>query len=228
MTETKNYGIIPYEGYHVQNNAWGYRREDPPQSVFAPPGDGLGWAWRWKGYDSSQVISYPSIIYGKKPFNSDNTGSLLPRKIDDLLGLQATYSINTLAHGAFNTAFELWLTNSPEATRESITTEIMVWVGSDKVLPAGRKIADVPTEAYGEAELYHDIRREGAQQWHYYAYRLKQKRNAGTIDFLVFLGDLFRRNCISLDDYVASVEFGNEIAYGEGKVLVGDYSVQVS
>ena len=54
------------------------------------------------------------------------------------------------------------------------------------------------------------------QYWNYFAFVLDQKITEGQVDLKPFIDYLINHRLISGNHYLASVEFGNEIAYGRG------------
>jgi len=217
----KNFQTIAHGDYLLENNAW--REPDvvePPQCIFAPPGQLLGWNWNWPGNDHSKVVAFPEVIYGKKPFRSENPSLALPRRLDDLKQIDVEYAVNTPATGAYNTVFEMWMTANEEADQASIVTEIMVWVANHGLNPAGRRVHSF-NSPHGPAHLYE-------MDGRYLAFVLEKEMLQGRIDLMSFLHELRRLKFISGEHYVSSVEFGNEVAYGQGVTIIDKYCVQVS
>ena len=215
-----NFATLEHGDYLLENNAWrDPDQAEPPQCIFAPPGVLMGWNWHWPGDDNSRVVAFPEIIYGKKPFRSENASTVLPRKLADLQQISARYAIHTPAIGAFNTVFELWMTRDAEAQQDSIVSEVMIWVANHGLNPAGRHVHTFASSS-GPAQLFEMDQR-------YLAFVLEREALSGEIDLLSFLHELQRLKLISADNYVTSVEFGNEIAYGQGVSIVEDYAVRV-
>jgi len=217
----KNFQTISHGDYLLENNAWREPDEqNPPQCIFGPPGALMGWNWHWPGSDHSKVVAFPEIIYGKKPFRSEDSATILPRRIDELKKLEADYAIHTPATGAYNTVFEMWITGSEASDQDSILAEVMVWVSNHGLNPAGRRIHSF-NSPYGTAHLYEMDQR-------YLAFVLDKEMLAGKLDLLCFLRELQRLKLVSGERYVAGVEFGNEIAYGQGVSIIERYAVTAS
>lgn len=61
--------------------------------------------------------------------------------------------------------------------------------------------------------------------WNYIAFIRKDKRTSGTVDIKEILEILMRKNYISPDLYLSSIEFGTEILNSKGNILVKKYQV---
>ena len=221
----KNHALLPYGDGCVQNNAWGFAGDDPPQSASTPPNDDLGWQWDWPqgdGHDASQVVAYPEIIHGKKPFLDRSTLSTLPAPLSAIERIRIAYVTQTRAKGCYNAAFELWLVNDVQARPEHIQAELMVWVAKRGLEPAGDCVATFETP-YGKADLFETQ----MQHWRYYAFVLREEMPAGVIDLMFFVRELIARKKLDGSELIASVEFGNEIAFGKGRTTIEKYSVSI-
>jgi hypothetical protein len=211
----------------VENNAWGAGQVSRfRQCVYTgPPGDRLAWTWDYPVEAPDAVKAYPEVIFGKKPFSpGPSTTPLLPRPLIPLPSLRVEFDCRTEARGRFNAAFEIWLTNSPTATEESITHEVMFWVGhGGDPQPAG-SFARTVTLADGRTS---DLWIGPMRSWKYLAFVFREPVTGGTIDFGPYLGHLLDHGDIPADGYVADVEFGNEVWYGSGSTVLERYRVTV-
>jgi len=218
-----NNAILKVGDYHLENNAWGIDDPLPPQSVSGPPDHSIGWQWDWPTGSVDRVLAYPEIIYGKKPFNKSATTAALPRAIGELNTLNVDLSFHISANGAYNTAFDLWITNSSVAAQSDITAEVMIWLSTDGLTPAGSRghAVNIP----GGCSSFH---RGKMQNWDYFAFVLNQSITEGNVDLKPYLDFLVREDAVSSDQFLASVEFGNEIAFGRGSTSLLLYSVDCS
>jgi hypothetical protein len=218
-----NRELLFCEPYWIENNAWGYDGERPPQRITTPPGKPLGWSWDWPGHDDTVVMAYPEIIFGKKPWLQSSSTPMLPIRLDALERLRATYVADMRIKGAYNLAFELWLTSAAEAHPEHIVAEVMIWVDGERLSPAGDCVASFQT-TYGTVDLF----RSAMQHWRYYAFVLRKAMPAGVLDLRQFVDHLLRNGEIDTGLYLASVEFGNEIAWGRGRTELARYTIDLS
>ncbi|WP_020476515.1 GH12 family glycosyl hydrolase domain-containing protein [Zavarzinella formosa] len=220
----EKFAEIPYQNGVIQNNTWGFNGNgDPPQSISGPPGDPAGWTWDWPGADNTKVVAYPEIIFGKKPWSPQSTSPQLPKMIGALGSIAVDYSLSISATGAYNAAFDIWITSSPQADEASIRTEVMVWVCRRGLNPAGgsSQLFDTP---YGQMRIYEAT----MDAWKYVACVLENELLAATMDLKFFIDFLVDAGRITSGQYLASVEFGNEIAFGQGETVVNNYSINVT
>ena len=218
-----NNAILKVGDYHLENNAWGTENPLPPQHIFGPPDDSISWHWDWPAGSADKVMAYPEIIYGKKPFNRTSSTTALPRAIRELNTLNVDFSFQTSATGAFNSTFDLWITNSSSATQADITAEVMIWLSKDGLTPAGSRnyALNTPTGC----SSFHSGR---MQHWDYFAFVLNRTITEGNVDLKPYIDFLVNEGAVSADHFLASVEFGNEIAFGKGATKLVLYSVDCS
>jgi hypothetical protein len=190
------------------------------------PGVNAAWAWNWPG-QRFDVVAYPSIVFGKKPWSDASTTPLLPKRIAALGCLEADFELNQQAQGSRNLAFDLWVTADPEAAPESIRAEVMIWLSHEGMSSAGR--SEQRLEVDGRQV---DLRvRDGhpgpdGLSWRYIAFVYPEPWEAGPIDLSAHLDALVEDGYISAEDYLADVELGNEIVSGSGKTTLVNYVVQ--
>ena len=63
--------------------------------------------------------------------------------------------------------------------------------------------------------------------WSYYAFVKKESMLKGNLDINAFLTYLTTNDFISGNDYLASIELGNELLHGEGTTTVHAYSLSI-
>ncbi len=185
------------------------------------------WTWDWP-ISGSNVKSYPEIIYGQKPGNKTTTPDL-PRQISGLDELQISYDVTSTHTGSGNLAFDIWLTDTGDPSTwgvPPITHEIMIWLDSYGSLgPGGNweeviKIDGVPYSVY-TAKRWGD-------GWDYVAFvRTESQTGAGSINLVSFLSYMKSKDLITGEEYVASVEFGNEVTGGKGETHLNRLAISV-
>jgi hypothetical protein len=217
--------------YLVENNVWNKGGlSDTEQCVFLEGGEEgveAGWAWNWPGFRLN-VVAYPSIVYGKKPWFPTSTTPSLPRRIGDLECLWADFQAGREGKGNGNLAFDLWLTEDEAAEPESITREVMIWLGHQGMRPAGRRVASLSLDGR-EAELW---RREGhggadGLAWTLLIFVYRPEVTEGPLDLKAHLDFLVENGYVSADEYLADVELGNEVVSGYGRTVLTGYEVGV-
>lgn len=185
------------------------------------------WTWDWP-ISGGNVKSYPEIIYGQKP-GSKTTTTDLPRQVSGLSELQILYDVTSTHTGGGNLAFDIWLTDSSDPSTwgaPPITHEIMIWLESfGSMAPGGNwkevvKIDGAPYSVY-TAKGWGD-------GWDYVAFVLTEPQvGAGSINLVSFLSYMKSKGLITGEEYVASVEFGNEVTGGKGETHLNRLAISV-
>ena len=67
----------------------------------------------------------------------------------------------------------------------------------------------------------------GDWNWTYLAFILNSSEDIDSVPLHEFVNYLIDNNHVSADDYLASIEFGNEIVSGTGDTVVRDFSITV-
>jgi hypothetical protein len=210
----------------VSNNVWGKGDvTNATQCVSAREANGkcqFKWEWVWPDSGSGAVRAYPEIIYGWKPWASASTTDKLPVKIRDITAINLDLDVFVRADGACNTAFDLWLTASPTPRPGNITHELMIWLSNVGWDPGSGNIDTVEIEGV-DYKLY----KAPMQTWTYISFARVLPRTSGRLNIAAFLQYLVEHHYISSSEYLASIEFGNEIIVGKGATYVNQFDMQI-
>ena len=176
----------------------------------------------------SDVKAYPEIVFGQKP-GSATTTKALPIKLNDISAATISYDVSSTHTGSGNVAFDLWLTDTPNPYTwgvPPITTEIMIWIDRyGAMTPGGTFIERAKLDGSIYAVYVGD---NWGQGWKYIAFTSAESRlGVRTLDLGSYLSYLQDTNLVESDDYLASIEFGNEDASGAGETIVKGYAVSV-
>lgn len=224
--------------YVFENNQWGKAKAIGPysQCLLRRTVDGtaqFGWKWEWPGYNAS-VFAYPEVIYGWKPWSGGkSTDPKLPMKVTDIRTMKMRYDLDLQASGGYNLAPEIWLTSTGEASLQPapgrITTEIMFWMNHETMQPAGMFVEKVTVDGvdYQLWKLDSMGDKGNGEGWAYYAFLSAKPQNKATLDIRQFIQYLLLKKEIGADTFVASIEFGNEIAGGKGTAWLKEYSLVI-
>ena len=216
-------------GYLIENNVWNKEGVDHyQQCVYLEANNEVidaGWAWNWPGLRLN-VVAYPSLVYGKKPWFTASTTHLLPQKISELNCLTADFSVDQTGKTNGNLAFDLWLTNDKTANPESITRELMIWLTRNGAMVAGKRVDTFISDGY-EIELWRKDGHDPTEglSWTLLTFVHQTDRTEGPINLIDYLDFLVENNYISDQEYLADVELGNELINGYGKTLIHDFKV---
>ena len=230
------YKHIDFDQYVVLDNTWGkaaynYILEtNDSQSIFREKDKkglwNFGWKWEWPFY-KGHVKAYPEVIFGYKPWYPHPTTPLLPVKVKNLNEIAASYDVEIRATGKYNLAFDLWITKSSPPSPGSVSREIMIWVNNlnwDAMDDNADKIKSIGKVKI-EGEDYNFYTANFG--WSYLAFIKTDKNLKGNIKLEKFIKYLVQNGYMSDDEYLASIEFGNEIIEGKGETLVKSYSINM-
>jgi hypothetical protein len=226
-----NTGKFFYSGdTAVENNIWGAKRasfSDYFQCVgigTLPDGSTAArWKWDWKNEGGTGVKAYPEIIYGWKP-GTKRTNTDLPIRVGDIKEMKLEVDIISSGTGQYNTLIDVWVTNTKNPTvwgSPPLTREIMIWKGNylrcnqlcgTGVVLGGKHWRMSHTDVPGSWQRVYFYDEEDAGN----VYNIK--------DFLDYMK---QSGQLSDDEYISSIEIGNEIWDGAGETTVNKFKVTV-
>jgi len=222
-TKCGDWARLTFPDFYVENNVWGKRDiTDYKQCIFRAD-KVFGWEWTWPS-GAPDVVAYPEISFGWKPWNSQSTTPKLPLQVSKVKKALVTYDLSMKSEGIYNLAFDACLTREPKPNEKNITAEIMIWLDHDTLKPDGSSSEAVTID--GETYDFYKGQPPHAE-WPYLAFIKKTPRISGKTDFRKFLDYLVRAKHVSPNDYLASIEFGNEVYSGTGKTEVKKYVVEI-
>jgi hypothetical protein len=224
--------------YRYENNVWGSNKAQGKfrQCLLKRVRDGkteAGWTWDWPGFDPS-VFAYPEVVVGWKPWSGGaTTDPHFPLKVSGVQTLTLDYEVESEVTGSYDLAPEIWLTDASASIKpnpRSITTEVMFWMdNTEGARPAG-EVIDSPTfggiqyELWREEKIGVDANGKG---WRLLSFKSPKKQLKGHIDIAALLRYLVEKQLASSNDYVASVEFGNEVMGGTGTTWIRHFDLKV-
>ncbi len=192
--------------------------KDGNQCITSTP----GWNWDWPSNEQTlnrceHVVSYPSIIYGRRPWDSNSTTPELPRQISNIKNMLIDVEVETKAEGKYNTAFDIWIVKGQSSSL--MTTELMIWLNHEGVEPADWGLVVVDDAIY---ELW----TQRINTWHYVGLAFKAPVQKARIPLGDILRDLEKRGLVNASDWVADIEFGNEVMCGKGQTVIKNFRVE--
>jgi Glycosyl hydrolase family 12 len=224
--------LIDHGAYRAENNTWGKGALRGWSQCIGLATGTRGtlagrWRWNWPNTDG-HVTAYPEVIFGQKPGKTSTTASL-PMKMNGLRAARVAYDVSSIHTGIGNTAFDIWLTNTGNPTAFSappITHEVMIWLESyGGMRPDGALVEQVVLDG----ALYHvHVADKVAHGGRYIAFvRMPSQLGAGTLDITVFLSHVRSMGLATGEEYVAAIEFGNEVITGTGETRLDAYAVSL-
>ncbi|HEQ72182.1 MAG TPA: hypothetical protein ENN69_06815 [Spirochaetia bacterium] len=219
---------MTFEDFIVSNNVWGkkdttnyvqyiYRQSEESEFPF-------GWGWYWPKEDG-RVKAYPEIIYGFKPWASRSTNDALPIRVNNIGDITVAYDITSTATHDYNLSFDIWVTKEQRPTPQNITHEVMIWLDQKDLLPVGELVETV-TLGGEEYDFYAGNVSQGT--WQYLAFVKKTPEYKGDTKINLFFDYLVKKNYVKPEQYLASIEFGNEVVAGSARTTFQNYQVSVN
>lgn len=221
--------------YMVENNTWNKGaitdyRQCVSIAAAQAGGDGVDASWEWSWPEpATEVRAYPELIFGHKPWYT-STSDKLPRVIDHVAEVHAEFAYTSTHTGVGNFAFDIWLTDSNVMTGDHLPLkhELMIWMDSFGMTPAGTQIDTVTIDGT-IWDLYAAIATWGPEPFQYLAYLpRKALPSPVSIDVRQFLNHLKARGSITGQEWLASVELGNEVMSGTGRTALSGFTVTVN
>jgi len=232
-------GKSRWNDYLLENNTWNKGSITGYTSCMTmKPGEAFSvspsWRWSWPLSGGDEVHDYPELIFGQKPWYASSTTEALPRVVNTLASVTASFGaqLNHSSDGGGNFAFDIWLTSSKSIASGGsylpLHTELMILLDNwGSYRPAGSKIAEVTIDGV-VWELYQTTANWGPSPWSYVNYLPKTRLTSPyQVNIHHFLADMSARGLISGNEWLASVELGTEILAGSGSASLQNYSVQV-
>lgn len=210
----------------IQNNVWGKGSITNYQQCIHAIGNSdkpsFEWIWSWPDAGNN-VKAYPEIIFGLKPFGNVPTTTKLPGKISEISSVKVSFdSIKTELTGSGNLAFDIWITDSSTPVQSNIKHEVMIWLNHSVMQPAGTFISRILI-----ANEEYDFYSGNVGSWNYHAFVKVVQSELNEIPVGDFLAYLKNNSLISSDEYLSSIEFGNEVVKGSGKTSVYNYKIEI-
>ncbi|MFZ6029674.1 MAG: GH12 family glycosyl hydrolase domain-containing protein [Chloroflexota bacterium] len=225
--------LVESGAYRAENNTWGkggLTGWSQCVGIETGPDGALSGRWTWDWPQSgNNVKAYPEIIFGQKPGSSTTTADL-PLPVNRVGEFVVSYDITTTHSGSGNLAFDVWLTDTQDPATwgvPPISHEIMIWLDAY----GGMRPGGVPLEQVDIDGVRYDVSvgYNYGDGWTYVAFkRVEPHVGAGSLDLAAFLAYLQSKALVTGEEYVASLEFGNEVIGGTGETVLHRYQVSVS
>lgn len=219
-----------FENFSLINNKWGeYKIKSGNYTQCTYHKDGI-FGWEWDAPSKSYgVLGYPELWLGTSAWGlkSEISKPNYFKKQDELKHLSAEFDTKITANDKkYNLAFDVWLHSEPTVAKENIAVELMVWEDYNKFNSFGKKKETITT-SFGIYDLLYGIMKKPDinSEWIYIAFVRTEKRTSGNVDLKELIDYLVKKDYISPDLYISSVEFGTEVLNSKGNIIVKKYDV---
>jgi hypothetical protein len=222
--------------YMVLNNEWNLRDiktgDHYQQCIWAKNtesnGINAGWNWSWPEGTKGVVKAYPEIIFGWAPWLPRTTDTRLPVQLSKMGGFTATYDVAVSSQsGGYDTTFDLWTTSAIPPRPSNRTTEIMIFIDKQN-FPIGIITNNPHGWVLVDGHEYDYVIVKNPTTANFIRFVSKDSLLKGSINIDYFLKFLVEKGYLSPQDFLADIEFGNEIQFGTGQTIIRSYSITSS
>ncbi|MBI3902155.1 MAG: hypothetical protein HY306_04330 [Nitrosomonadales bacterium] len=218
--------------FRVENNTWGKGVFESWSQCVNIRDRGVGrvsahWTWNWPDTEGG-VQAYPEVIFGQKP-GKQTTTNTLPRNLGDIQTATVSLDYASYHTGAGNLSFDIWLADTAKPTEFAvppITHEIMIWLDSyGDMKPSSHPVGRVSINGF-DYEIF--VSEKIGKGWRYIAFQRTQVQTGSVrLDLVPFFSYLKSNKLITGNEFVASIELGNEIIRGAGETRIDSYSASI-
>jgi hypothetical protein len=221
-------------GYIIMNNTWNRQATTGPhkQRIFLKESGGkaaFGWNWQWG--QSTNVVSYPEVLYGDSPWDTNVRSAPGMPFLVGTKEVTIDFAVDLEAKGIYNMAFEFWVVSKTPAFRRDITHEVMIWNANNGMLPAGSYYDEVSFGGIKYDVFYGknhgDASGGSLNKWDYIAFEAHTPVLSGPLNLSQFIDYLIEEGILNNSLYITTIEFGNEIVQGTGNAEIRDYKVNI-
>lgn len=215
-------------GAFVSNNVWNKAAVagEGGQQIFLKEVAGekvFGWQWAWP--DSINILAYPEVVYGDKPWDVQ-TGRIagLPF-LAGTKSITVTFDVDLFTTGECNLDLTMMVVSGLPASSANIVDQISIWTYNRGVRPYGDKIGSIPVNGI-DYDVYITYN-SSTTGYNYILFVAPAGVLTGPLELDPFIDYLLDRGIINRNQYITSIELGNDLVHGAGMVEVRNYQVIV-
>lgn len=195
--------------YVVQNNRWGASTQ---QCI---SGDNANTSWSVSTSQHNVATNgppagYPSIFKGCH-YGNCTTNSGMPKQKSAIRSAPSNWSISVPSSGSWNAAYDIWFNKTSSASGQNNGAEMMIWLNSRNVQPAGSRVATNVSIAGAQWDVWYTPVSGSGITWNYIAYKRTSGTSSVNFDLNAFFNDAQNRGYIQSSWWVTSVQAGFEL-----------------
>jgi regulation of enolase protein 1 (concanavalin A-like superfamily) len=207
-------GAVLYNNVHGKGAIANYR-----QFVFRGQ-DEAGWEWDWPESAGPSMKSYPEALVGRSPWSEARAGDQLPRRLAETR-LTLEFDFSTVGSGLWCESFDFWITSSSQPRPKDIVANLTLWTNKHGVEPSykgRRKTLKIGGRTY-EA-IFETPAEQPDKHWKTLCLVDADPRSRGSFDLRPLIDVLIAHDLAHPTDFLATAEFGSEVAYGKGRTTL--------
>jgi serralysin len=219
------------KGWYVLNNIWNpgtlvygkdYFIDSSYSATDLTAKTTFNWSFPTITDPSPTIRAYPEVIFGPAPMSGGNkitdVAGVFPVQVSAIANLTADYDVTFAGNKAgFNVSFDIWLTNTPNGGRSTITNEVMIWVHKGGFEAFGKQVGTYTDAAGNTAKIY-----TNTADWTYTAIVFDKDVPKGQLDLDGIFAALQKLGIVKSTEYLASVELGAEVVSGAGSLTINN------
>jgi hypothetical protein len=233
LTTDTFYGLLRWDNKALYNNCWGSgvsKNGESASSIvsYNPASATIGWRWSWPRVAETELKAYPALFIGDKvwaPFGFDeSTDPRFPFYLPRLKSLWTQGEITVSGSGGFDFAFDMVLLEAPYSAPRTARAEIMIWLKASIKCPAGKAgeyIIDGHTYDFF-------VNTDWNPRVPYLAFVLRGDAPPQRIPIHEFIRIGIAAGYVPADSYLAAVELGPEIWWGNGEASVRNFGLSLN
>jgi hypothetical protein len=227
------YGLLSWDNKAFYNNCWGMgylRNQDIASSVvfYDPASTTCGWRWSWPREAVDKLKGYPCLFVGDKvyaPAGLDrSTDPRFPLHLPLMKSLWTFNEIRVTGSGDFNFSYDLAFLEGPYSAPPAVRSEIMIWLTAYLECPAEKDGEYV----IGDNAYDFFINTDWNPGVPYQAFVLKNDSLPQRLPLHEFIRIGIDKGYVDPDAYLAAVELGPEIWWGDGEASVSDFRISLN
>ena len=233
IEKNNQWDLIKYKEYLIQNDTWNVQAAKTgwTQSIFCDTLTGmLGWKWDFSKendtINSTVVKTYPEVIFGKKPYiGFQSTTTKLPERITNVAcSLKYDYVIE--ATGKYNLSTDITFSDSINPIEKNIRAKMMVWFAHQNYpFYESKKQTQATIDGF-KFTVYVDTTNIGPEgKWIAISLMANNFPSNGTLHLKEYINYFLSTGVLKKEWYLSSIEIGNEIVSGKGKMTFNTFEV---
>jgi hypothetical protein len=234
---TEDSALLPIPGAVLDNNVYGKGDiANYKQSIFRGKDD-AGWEWDWPESGGPVLKSYPEVLIGRSPWSDAggiagavglHAGDQLPRRLAEVRQT-IDFDFTTVASGLWLASFDFWITSSGHPAKDDIVSNLCIWIMNHGLNPSdvykGRHLKLRIGGRMYEA-IFETPRDNADKPWKTLCLVDTAPRSKGSLELGPLMDALIAHELAKPADFLATAEFGSEVAYGKGRTTLRTFKLR--
>lgn len=214
------------KNYVVQNNRWGAST----QQCIAGDNANTSWSVTTSQHNlatNGPPAGYPSIYKGCH-YGNCTTNSGMPKQQSAIGSAPSSWSITVPSSGSWNAAYDIWFNKTSSSSGQNNGAEMMIWLNSRNVQPAGTRVASNVSIAGAQWDVWYTTVSGSGVTWNYIAYKRTSGTGSVNFDLKAFFNDAQNRGYIQSSWWLTSIQAGFEMWVGGAGLRTNSFSATVN